>query len=53
MQAASNFLQDKILGGPVEIDQAATPEYKHRADGSTMKALTWQVGSSSPPPFDR
>jgi hypothetical protein len=42
MQAASNFLQDKVLGGPVPIDQAATPEYKHRADGSTMKALTWQ-----------
>lgn len=43
MQAASNFLQDKVLGGPVEIDENASPEYKHRPNSPTYRALAWQV----------
>lgn len=37
MQAAANAFQDKM--GPVET--VVHPEYKHRQDGSTMKALAW------------
>jgi len=37
MQAAANAIQDKM--GP--LPTAAKPEYKHREDGSTMKALAW------------
>lgn len=43
MQAASNFIQDTVLGGPV--DTAVTPSYKHREGGATMKALTWQAAN--------
>ncbi|KAL7409208.1 GroES-like protein [Mrakia frigida] len=39
MQTTANFVQDKVLGGPLET--AAVPEYKHREDGSQMKALAW------------
>lgn len=41
MQAASNYVQDSVLGGPVET--AVTPSYKHREGGETMQALTWQA----------
>lgn len=41
MQAASNFVQDSVLGGPVET--VVTPSYKHREGGETMQALTWQA----------
>jgi hypothetical protein len=37
MQAAANAFQDKM--GPVPT--VVHPEYKHREDGSTMKALAW------------
>ncbi|EIN14208.1 GroES-like protein [Punctularia strigosozonata HHB-11173 SS5] len=37
MQAAANALQDRM--GPVET--VVHPEYKHRQDGSRMKALAW------------
>ncbi|WWC92471.1 uncharacterized protein L201_007429 [Kwoniella dendrophila CBS 6074] len=37
MQAVANLVQDSM--GPVPV--AANPEYKHRPDGSTMKALAW------------
>ncbi|KAK8850691.1 hypothetical protein IAR55_004611 [Kwoniella newhampshirensis] len=37
MQTAVNAIQDSM--GPV--DTATDPAYKHRADGSTMKALAW------------
>ncbi|WWC65327.1 uncharacterized protein I303_107945 [Kwoniella dejecticola CBS 10117] len=37
MQAVANMVQDAM--GPVPV--AANPEYKHRPDGSTMKALAW------------
>jgi hypothetical protein len=43
MQAASNFVQDSVLGGPVET--AVTPSYKHREGGETMQALTWQAAN--------
>ncbi|KAK4685910.1 hypothetical protein P7C73_g4224, partial [Tremellales sp. Uapishka_1] len=45
MQAGANFLQvgkgreDKVLGGP--MDTVTDPAYKHREDGSKMKALAW------------
>lgn len=42
MQAASNFLQDKVLGGPLPIDQNAAPEWNERK-GESQKALTWQA----------
>lgn len=42
MQAASNFLQDKVLGGPLPIDQNAAPEWNER-EGESQKALTWQA----------
>ncbi|WVW80600.1 hypothetical protein I302_102586 [Kwoniella bestiolae CBS 10118] len=37
MQAVANLVQDAM--GPVPV--ATNPEYKHRPDGSTMKALAW------------
>jgi len=37
MQTLSNTLQDSM--GPV--DTAIKPEYKHRPDGETMRALAW------------
>ncbi|WWC98320.1 hypothetical protein V866_005211 [Kwoniella sp. B9012] len=37
MQAVANLVQDSM--GPVPV--AANPEYKHRPDGATMKALAW------------
>lgn len=42
MQAASNFLQDKVLGGPLPVDQNAAPEWNER-EGESQKALTWQA----------
>ncbi|TFK38516.1 GroES-like protein [Crucibulum laeve] len=37
MQAAANAVQDHM--GP--LPTVVNPEYKHRTDGSTMKALAW------------
>jgi len=39
MQAVSNILNDNL---PTTGEVVAENEYKVRADGSTMKALTWQ-----------
>ena len=37
MQTIANAIQDRM--GPVPT--VVHPEYKHRQDGSTMKALAW------------
>jgi len=40
MQTISNAVQDRVLGAH-PIAKEANPEYVHRPDGSTMRALAW------------
>jgi hypothetical protein len=42
MQTIANAIQDRM--GP--LPTVVKPEYKHREDGSTMKALAWQGANS-------